>query len=69
MEAAFQIALKYGSKEPGENVSIYVILVKGKVHVTMHTFLHRLLLVTRSRNHHEVFQYFSRYEEKQELGS
>ena len=30
----------------GAEVSIYVILVKGEVHATMHTFYGRLLLVS-----------------------
>ena len=42
-EAAFQMALKNCSKEVGRGldgkVSIYVILMKGKVHATKHTFL------------------------------
>ena len=37
----------------GEDVSIYVTLVKGEVHVTKHTFCRRLLLIMRSRCHHE----------------
>ena len=38
-EAAFQIALRYHSKEVGGNVSIYVILVKGEVHATSTHFM------------------------------
>ena len=41
-EAAFQIALKSHSKETGGMVSIYVILVKGEVHATKHTFLQKV---------------------------
>ena len=44
-EAAFQIALKNCSKEVVVRVSIYVILVKGEVPATKHTFYRSLLLV------------------------
>lgn len=61
-KAAFLRALKYLSKEAGANISIYVIWVKREVHATMHTFYRRLLLIScrlllvpRSRQHHEEF--------------
>ena len=43
-EAAFQLALKYGSKEVGVGgeVSTHVILVKEEVHATKHTFLQKV---------------------------
>ena len=45
-EAAFQMALKNCSKEVGRGldgkVSIYVILMKGKVHATKHAFLQKV---------------------------
>ena len=48
-EAAFQIILKYCSKEAGRNVSIYVILVKGEVHAhILQKFAACLLKVTTS---------------------
>ena len=51
-EAAFQIALKYCSKEVGGKFNIYVILVKEEVYATKHTFLQRvaasLMTVTAS---------------------
>jgi len=45
-EVAFQIVLKYCSKEIGRKVSIYGILVKREVHAAKHTFYRRLLLVS-----------------------
>ena len=41
-EAAFQRALRYCSKDVGGEVSIDVILVKGQVHATKHTFLQKV---------------------------
>ena len=54
-ETAFQIALRNGSKEVGVKVTIYVILVKGEYVQSSTHFCRRLLLVTRSRHHHERF--------------
>ena len=54
-EAVFQIALKYHSQEVEGDVRMYVILEKGEAHTTRHTFYRRLLLVMRSRHHHEGF--------------
>ena len=54
-EEAFQIALKKCSKEEGRNVSIYVILMKGKVHATKNTFLQKVStsLVKVTASHEE----------------
>ena len=41
-EAAFQTALRNCSKEVGEKVSIYVILVKIGIHTIKQTFLQKL---------------------------
>lgn len=60
--AAFQTVLRYCSRDVEGTVSIYVILVKGEVHTTKHTFCRRSLVVsgglpfvTRSRHHQEGF--------------
>ena len=45
-EAAFQIALKYRSKEAGGDVSTYVILVQEEVRAIKDTSSRRLLLVS-----------------------
>ena len=50
-KAAFQIVLKYCSKEAGGNVSLCVILLRREVPADMHTFYRRMLVVTRSRHH------------------
>ena len=46
LESAFQIALKNHSKEAGGNVNICMILVKGEVHATKHTYYRSVLLVS-----------------------
>ena len=57
-EAVFQIALRNYSEQIGGKVSLYVILVTGVwggyIQSSTH-FCRRLLLVTRSRHHHERF--------------
>ena len=42
---------------------------EGEVHVIKHIFLQKILLVLRSRCHHEKIYCFSGYEKMQELGS
>ena len=55
LEAAVQIALR-NFRELAKKVSTYVILVKkGRYIAVKHTFYRRLLLVMRSRCHHEGF--------------
>ena len=68
-ETTPQIALRNCSREEGEKVSIYVIVVKGEYMQSSTYFSRRFLLVMKNSHHHEGFQCFSRYKEIHELGS
>ena len=54
-EAAFQIALRYPSKEVGGNVGIYGILVKREVHASKQHILQKVTasFVKVSASHEE----------------
>ena len=68
-ETAPQLPLRNCFKEPGEKVTLYVILMKVNTCNQAHIFCRKFLLVMGSSHHHRGFQCFSRYEDVCELGS